>query len=294
MERDTCRAWTVLAGSEALVRAAESNGRRLASFCDRLGSPVRTSGAWRLQGFPRARRSLRLNNQWISLRPLPRNAGQGRGVSARLALPWAARLQQSCRRSPSCAPAGRSYTRRQRQHGARNLPSDRKRARHNWINYGKPASARIASGPSFRAIWPHDHARAGTRAHVLPRNDRGSRNVLRKSSVLLGCRCSLCRSREAEQGQCGGGAETSSRALLWRVPCCSGIRRCGAEPGPAGQGRDRYFQASAFGGTEGTARRLTDGGGSASLRWRRLLASGRRTHEGRAVYPLSRSCSCLR
>ena len=144
-----------------------------------------------LAGVPRARRTLRLHDQRLPLRPLPRHPGQGGGLPARLDDAGAAALHKSA--SPTSWP--RSCRRAWRAASAPcPAPSSR------W----RPLRTRPSAWPRQWSAMPRtwsaierrtgraDRARARARALLLPRDDRGDGRLLRATISCSPRRASCC------------------------------------------------------------------------------------------------------
>ena len=137
------------------------------------------------RGFLREQRPLRLHDQRLPVRDVPRDAREGGGVSARLARRRAPLVQRSPRRAPRRAPARRARARGQGQHGARRLQGARPRRGRRRADRGADRPSRGGAPPAARAHRQDGVARARARA-VLPPRDGGRDGALLRGPPVRG------------------------------------------------------------------------------------------------------------
>ena len=141
------------AGGAGPRRSASASGSRRAA-AEALDD---ARGARRAPRVPRRARSLRLHDQRLSVRAVPRHAGEGAGLPARLARAGAARLHRPPRAISwprSCPTSG---ARRQRQHGAGRVQAHacgRGRGWRRWPPSRDPRTRPSASAARARPAAP--------------------------------------------------------------------------------------------------------------------------------------------
>ena len=197
-----------------------------------LGAARRAGG---VRGLPAPRVALRLHDQRLSLRPLPRHAGEGRRVPAGLARRGAARLHEPAGRPAGAAAAGRCRRGRQHQHGAGRLPIRGGHARRTWS--ASPSSwcatrrtsstSSVAPGGASRSRSSRSPA-ACSRPSTRPSRSSASTCIRRGGSAPR-------RTHRPRCGRRGQGAARSPRRVPRPVPRGGRVR--GARAVPAASSR---------------------------------------------------------
>ena len=230
----TCRAIKRQVSPERALRRRAAALRR--SPRDALREPA---GAGRASGTSSRARSLRLHDQRLSLRAVPRHAGQGGGLPARLARRRSGSLTPT-RLADILAALLPEGARGQHQHRARALQAARRGARPTWQRMARHMVRARGRARRDRARAPGATrgARARARALLLPRDDRGDGRLLRATTLLApgrGQRAARAAGLDARRGR--GGAPAPPRRLLRRLP------RRGRVRGPGGHASPRCASA---------------------------------------------------